>query len=110
MLLNLELTDPATHSYSGTNGKGAEGIYRAHFNESNGRATVPILAAKIDSPNFLTRHPTKPIIYVVAKWEKVAGVVGYQLNENGNLDEFTRLECPDGLGCHLASTPVVNFY
>jgi 6-phosphogluconolactonase len=108
--LNLELTGSSSSLlFIGTNGKGAEGIYRAHFNESNGRGTAPILAAKIDSPNFLTRHPTKPIIYAVAKWEKGAGVVGYQLDENGNIEEFTRLECPDGLGCHLAVHPSGQF-
>jgi len=108
--LNVELIGAINSLlFIGTNGKEAEGIYLAHFNESNGRATPPILAAKIDSPNFLTRHPTKPIIYAVAKWEKTAGVVGYLFDENGNLNEFTRLECPDGLGCHLAIHPSGQF-
>jgi len=95
--------------FIGTNGKGAEGIYRVHFNDSNGRSSTPALAAKIDSPNFLTRHPTKPIIYAVAKWEKAAGVIGFQFDTKGNLDEFTRFECPDGLGCHLSVHPSGQF-
>jgi 6-phosphogluconolactonase len=108
--LNLELIGSSNSLlFIGTNGKGAEGIYRSHFNESNGWATAPTLAAKIDTPNFLTLHPTKPIIYAVAKWRKVAGVVGYQFDENGNLDEFTRLESPDGLGCHITVHPSGQF-
>jgi hypothetical protein len=48
----------------GTNGKGAEGIYRVNFSESSGRSSPLVLAAKIGSPNFLALHPHKNILVV----------------------------------------------
>jgi len=93
----------------GTNGKGAEGIYRVNFSESSGRSSPLVLAAKIGSPNFLALHPHKNILYAVAKWETGAGVVGYQYDAQGTLVEFTRMECPDGPGCHLAVHPSGKF-
>ena len=38
-----------------------------------------------------------------------AGVIGYRVNEKGDLSEFTRQACPDGMGCHLAVHPSGNF-
>ena len=41
--------------------------------------------------------------------ERGAGVVGYKINEDGTLNEFTRQSCPDGMGCHLAVHSSGNF-
>ena len=68
-----------------------------------------VLAAKIGSPNFLALHPHENILYAVANWETGAGVVGYQYDALGTLVEFTRMECPDGPGCHLAVHPSGKF-
>lgn len=95
--------------YIGTGGKEAEGIYQTVFDQAKGRFSEISLAAEIDSPGFLTLHPQKDILYAVAKWQKSAGVVGYYIGNKGKLTEFTRLSCPDGMGCHLAVHPSGKF-
>ena len=66
------------------------------------------LAAEVNSPGFLTVHPLKNILYAVARW-KGAGVIGYKINQDGTLNEFTRQSCPDGMAGHLAVHPSGNF-
>ena len=95
--------------YIGTGGKDAEGIYRVSFDQSMGKFSELSLAAKINSPSFLARHPNNKFLYTVAKWEKSSGVIGYRINDQGNLLEFTRQACPDGYGCHLSVHPSGNF-
>ena len=95
--------------YIGTGGKNAEGIYRAVFDQSSGHFSDLILAAKIGTPGFLAFHPQKNILYAVARWPKQAGVIGYKISETGDLDEFTRIACSDGMGCHLSVHPSGKF-
>lgn len=95
--------------YVGTGGKAAQGIYQTSFNQKLGKFSDLSLAAEVDSPGFLTVHPLKNILYAVARWKEGAGVVGYKINEDGTLNEFTRQSCPDGMGCHLAVHSSGNF-
>jgi 6-phosphogluconolactonase len=95
--------------FFGTGGRGAEGIYHATFNPENGRFSTAKLAAEIGSPGFLAHHPDGKKIYAVARWDKQAGAVGYQVLPNGELKEFTRMACPDGGGAHVAVHPSGKF-
>ena len=94
--------------FFGTGGRGAEGIYHATFNPNNGKFSPAKLAAKIGSPGFLTLHPNGKILYSVGRWDGGTGAVGYQIN-GGQLEEFTRMACPDGGGCHVAVHPSGKF-
>ena len=94
--------------FFGTGGRGAEGIYHATFNPDNGRFSPSKLAAKIGSPGFLTLHPNGTILYSVGRWDGGTGAVGYRIS-GGELEEFTRMACPDGGGCHIAVHPSGKF-
>jgi 6-phosphogluconolactonase len=109
VLTNSSLYSENSILYIGTGGKNATGIYRLFFDQSTGSFSRVSLAAKVDSPSFLAQHPNNKFLYAVAKWEKSAGVIGYQINDQGNLIEFTRQACPDGYGCHLSVHPSGNF-
>ncbi|MEM7144666.1 MAG: lactonase family protein [Verrucomicrobiota bacterium] len=95
--------------YFGTGGKGAEGIYRATFDAETGKLTPSTLAAEIGSPGFLAAHPSENVLYAVARWDKASGVVGYQIDKDGSLTEFTRMENSDGGGAHIAVHPSGKF-
>ena len=95
--------------FFGTGGRGAEGIYHATLNPDNGKFSPSKLAAAIGSPGFLAHHPDGKKIYAVARWDKQAGAVGYEVLPSGVLKEFTRMACPDGGGAHIAVHPSGKF-
>ena len=95
--------------FFGTGGRGAEGIYQATFNPANGKFTPAELAAKIGSPGFLALHPNGKILYSIGRWEDGSGALGYHIQKNGALEEFTRMICPDGGGCHISVHPSGKF-
>ena len=95
--------------YFGTGGKGAKGIYRGTFDAAKGRLTPVSLAAEIGSPGFLAVQPAGGKLYAVARWERSAGVVGYEIKPKGGLVEFTRRANPDGGGAHIAVHPSGRF-
>ncbi|MEC9093462.1 MAG: lactonase family protein [Planctomycetota bacterium] len=95
--------------YFGTGGKGAQGIYRATFNATTGKFTPAILAAEIGSPGFLAFHPSGDKLYAVARWADGIGVVGYRVQKNGSLKEFSKQANPDGGAAHVAVHPSGRF-
>lgn len=95
--------------YIGTGGKKAEGIYHTTFNQQTGQFSDVSLASKINSPGFIARHPSLTCLYAVARWKNQAGVVGYKIGKDQKLEEFTRMVCTDGMGCHLAVHPSGKF-
>ena len=95
--------------YIGTGGKQAEGIYHTTFNEQTGQFSDVSVASKINAPGFLARHPSLNCLYAVARWKNQAGVVGYKIGKDQKLEEFTRIACTDGMGCHLAVHPSGKF-
>ena len=95
--------------FFGTGGRGAEGIYQATFNPAIGKFTPAELAAKIGSPGFLALHPNGKILYSIGRWEDGSGALGYHIQKNGALEEFTRMICPDGGGCHISVHPSGKF-
>ena len=95
--------------YIGTGGKQAEGIYHTTFNEQTGQFSDVSVASKINSPGFLARHPSLNCLYAVARLKNQAGVVGYKIGKDQKLEEFTRMVCKDGMGCHLAVHPSGKF-
>jgi 6-phosphogluconolactonase len=43
----------------------SRGIYHCQFNSTNGKLTEPTLAAEMQGPGFLARHPSLKILYAV---------------------------------------------
>ncbi|QDS94168.1 6-phosphogluconolactonase [Roseimaritima multifibrata] len=82
----------------------SKGIYHAKFDTDNGRLTAPQLAAEIDSPGFLTLHPTLPILYSVGSVDGEASVVSFQIGDDANatLTQLNAQAVGDGGAAHLA--------
>jgi len=95
--------------FIGTSGPHSDGIYHCYFDEKKGAFTQPTKEATATSPNFLCLHPKLNKIYSVCRWGKQAGVVGYDISESKYLEEFTRMTCPDGMGCHISVHPSGKF-
>ncbi len=95
--------------FIGTSGANADGIYHTFFHTELKKFTKPTRIAEINSPNFLTLHPNLNCLYAVCRWDKTAGVIGYYISDSQELTEFTRMECPDGMGCHLTVHPTGRF-
>ena len=104
-----ELKSKPVDVFFGTSGQEAKGIYYATFDSSTGKYNQAILAAEINSPGFLAKHPNGEILYAVARWKGGAGTVGYHLGAGGELKEFTRITCPDGPACHISVHPTGKF-
>ncbi len=51
----------------------AEGINFFRFDLATGRATRPIVVAKMRNPSFLARHPARPVIYAVSEVNEFGG-------------------------------------
>jgi len=95
--------------FIGTNGPSADGIYHTFFDQKSGEFSHPERVAEVQSPNFLAIHPDGEKIYTVCRWRNGAGVIGYRIVHPFELVEFTRMNCPDGMGCHIAIHPDGNF-
>lgn len=95
--------------FFGTGRGDSKGIYSATFNTGNAKFTKAKLAAEIGSPGFLAFHPDGDKLYAVVRWDKEAGAVGYHIKPDGELEEFTRMACPDGGGAHIAVHPSGQF-
>lgn len=82
----------------------SKGIYHAKFDTDKGRLTTPQLAAEIDSPGFLTLHPTLPILYSVGSVDGEASVVSFQIGDDSNatLTQLNAQPVGDGGAAHLA--------
>ncbi|NNE93310.1 MAG: lactonase family protein [Verrucomicrobiales bacterium] len=101
-LLAFNLHAEPKQVYFGTGGRGAEGIYQATFNPDNGKFTPAKLTARIGSPGFLALHPDGDKLYAVARLEGGAGVAGYKILDNGDLEKCCEMLNPDGGGAHIA--------
>ena len=110
LVSNIALSKQAPLSiYLGTNGKSSDGIYHTRFMTDKQRFSSVRLAAKVQSPNFLAQHPKDKVLYAVCKLNKDAGVIGYKIQKNGDLDEFTRATSPQGQACHISVHPSGRF-
>lgn len=95
--------------YFGTMGRAAEGIYRTQFLTDTGRFRSAQLVAQVQSPNFLTQHPNDAILYAVCKGERVPSIIAYKIKKDGTLHEFSRMDSPQGLACHVCVHPSGRF-
>lgn len=92
----------------------SKGIYTASFDPANGKLGTASLAARIDSPGFLTLHPDLPILYSTGRLpESREHVVAAWHMETS--DETARLQAvnavPTGAesATHLAVHPTGRF-
>ncbi len=109
MVVNQTIQAKQFSLFIGTSGQSADGIYHAYFQTNSGRFEKVRRVVEVDSPNFLSKHPNHQFIYAVCKWKQEQGVIGYKITNENDLVEFTRMACPDGLGCHISVHPSGKF-
>ncbi len=83
------------------------GIYTGTFDQSTGEISALTMAAKIDSPSFLVKHPTQPYLYAIGEENTSSGrksvVAIYKTGaENGTLDLLEKTAIGPTGDCHLA--------
>lgn len=78
----------------------SSGIWHATFNTDKGALSKANLALDIDSPGWITWHPTLPIIYSIAKLEKNAVVYSINVADDQTLSIAQTIVVPNGL-CFL---------
>jgi 6-phosphogluconolactonase len=63
----------------GTGGGASKGIYHCTLDSETGRLSAANLAAKIDRPGFLAKHPSLPMLYALGKLDGVDVVAAYRI-------------------------------
>ncbi len=96
--------------YFGTGGKPAEGIYRGKFDVESGKLSQVQLAAELNRPGFLARHPQIEMLYAIGHDDaKQAVVAAYQIDAAGALHHVHSEELPAGGAAHIAVHPRGKF-
>ena len=84
----------------------SKGIYHARFDGEKGKLTQPELAAEMDSPGFLTLHPSGKVLYSTGTVEGEPSLVAYHIETrdgNASLTQFSSQPIGDGGAAHLAT-------
>ena len=79
----------------------SKGIYHCTLNPDNGKLSEPTLAAEVQGPGFLARHPALPCLYAVGTFDQKASVVAYSI-EGSTLKLLGAVPIDDGGAAHLA--------
>ena len=86
----------------------SEGIYVSRFDATTGKLTVPVLAAAVKNPSFLTLHPTLPVLYAVsevadANGKPTGAVLSLAIDETtGTLTSKNHQSSGGGGPCHVS--------
>ena len=86
-------------------GGSENGIYKADFHLNNGTIKNLRSISGLEKASFIVWHPSDSIFYAVGSQSKVEYVVGFKVEKNGSVQEFTRFRSPDGKSAHLAVNP-----
>lgn len=82
-----------------------QGIYRSTLNNQTGALSPPVIAAKINAPEFLTIHPNGSRLYAACKLaDGPFGVAAFEIEEHGKTLKLLNTQPnKDGRACHLAT-------
>ncbi len=83
----------------------SKGIYHTTLNKSTGKLAVPTLAAELDGPGFLARHPRLSVLYAVCTLEQRGCVAAFAIEDKSvspRLRLLNSVEIGDGGGTHLS--------
>ncbi len=103
--------------YLGTYTRGkSQGIYQARLDTETGKLHALDLAAELENPSFLARHPTRPVVYAVGEvnnfgGEKSAGAVSALKRDpaSGRLELLNQQTTGGAHPCHVSVTPCGKF-
>ncbi|HWG98361.1 MAG TPA: lactonase family protein [Pilimelia sp.] len=90
--------------YTAEAGGSGEGIGAVRRDPDTGRLTWLGVAAPTDSPSFLARHPSRPVLYAVHEGRRGA-VSAWSLAPDGGLSRLVRHDTGGDSPCHLAVSP-----
>ncbi len=93
-----------------TNGTKSEGIYRFDLDTATGKATEPVVAAKVTNPSFLAVHKDGKHVYAVNEIDtqngkKTGGMTAFEIQPNGELKLLNAVETGGGAPCHITIDP-----
>jgi len=93
-----------------TNGTKSEGIYRFDLDTATGKATQPVVAAKVTNPSFLAVHKDGKHVYAVNEIDtqngkKTGGMTAFEIQPNGDLKQLNAVETGGGAPCHITIDP-----
>lgn len=93
--------------YIGTyTGPKSEGIHVAHFDDETGKFSDLKLAARYINPNFLSHHPTLPVVYCVGEMpDKQGSVAAFSINADETLTLLNEQSSVGRGPCHIAIDP-----
>ncbi len=83
----------------------SKGIYHAKFDCDTGKLSSPTLAAEINSPGFLAKHPTKEVLYSVGNVDGEASVAAFRIESTANdasLSPIGSVPIGDGGAAHVS--------
>jgi 6-phosphogluconolactonase len=97
-----------------TNGTKSEGIYRFDLDTATGKATEPVLAAKVTNPSFLAVHKDGKHVYAVNEIDnqngkKTGGMTAFEIEADGDLKQLNAVETDGGAPCHITIDPTGKF-
>lgn len=88
-----------------TNGE-SEGIYRLAFDDETGEASPAVLAGKAENPNFLSLHPSLPVLYACARAEGGDVTLSFHIDAaTGDLAPLNEQPAGGKGPCHVAVSP-----
>ncbi len=90
-------------SYTAASGGNGEGIGTYWRDRRTGELT-PAGSLALDSPSWLTPHPTLPVLYAVNETAE-GTITAVKIAEDGTLEELNTLPTGGADPCHLAITP-----
>lgn len=83
----------------------SKGIYHCRFNTEDGKLTEPTLAAEMEGPGFLAKHPTQAVLYAVGglKNEQVVAAFGIdKTSSTPTLKFLNAVPIGDGGAAHVS--------
>lgn len=84
----------------------SKGIYHGAFNTATGKLTNVELAAEIDGPGFLAKHPSGNMLYAAASDNGKPSIVAYRIEGAGGGDatlvKDSSVEIGDGGAAHVS--------
>lgn len=83
----------------------SKGIYHCKLTPANGQLSAPAVAAEVQGPGFLARHPTLPCLYAVGTFDRKPSVIAWSIEatpERPTLKLLNAVPVDDGGAAHLA--------
>lgn len=83
----------------------SRGIYHCQFNTADGKISEPTLAAEMDGPGFLEKHPSLPVLYAVGGLNDEQVVAAFAIDQKDAkpaLRLINALPIGDGGAAHVS--------